>query len=229
MISVSELLHRLRMNDKTVSDFVKEQLKLLELEKFAIVKAEKEDIRENGKLVAVEVIKISVPNYGGTMVNFCMRNPNMKQASIKKGENIALDNNERDFEPIAGIVTRQGFDEYDVQVHEDRQLFIDYKKWDLIKLPNIEQYDEMKVALEGIQNNATPLKEVLFGLRNPSFKESGWGEWIFKNQNLDKSQKEAVIRTMKSNELSVVHGPPGTGKTTTLAEIVWQVCLLKLT
>ena len=229
MISVSELLHRLRMNDKTVSDFVKEQLKLLELEKFAIVKAEKEDIRENGKLVAVEVIKISVPNYGGTIVNFCMRNPNMKQASIKKGENIALCNNERDFEPIAGIVTRQGFDEYDVQVHEDRQLFIDYKKWDLIKLPNIEQYDEMKVALEGIQNNATPLKEVLFGLRNPSFKESGWGEWIFKNQNLDKSQKEAVIRTMKSNELSVVHGPPGTGKTTTLAEIVWQVCLLKLT
>ena len=84
MISVSELLHRLRMNDKTVSDFVKEQLKLLELEKFAIVKAEKEDIRENGKLVAVEVIKISVPNYGGTMVNFCMRNPNMKQASIKE-------------------------------------------------------------------------------------------------------------------------------------------------
>ena len=229
MISVSELLHRLRMNDKTVSDFVKEQLKLLELEKFAIVKAEKEDIRENGKLVAVEVIKISVPNYGGTMVNFCMRNPNMKQASIKKGENIALDNNERDFEPIAGIVTRQGFDEYDVQVHEDRQLFIDYKKWDLIKLPNIEQYDEMKVALEGIQNNATPLKEVLFGQRNPSFKESGWGEWVFKNQNLDKSQKEAVIRTMKSNELSVVHGPPRTGKTTTLAEIVWQVCLLKLT
>ena len=229
MISVSELLHRLRMNDKTVSDFVKEQLKLLELEKFAIVKAEKEDIRENGKLVAVEVIKISVPNYGGTMVNFCIRNPNMKQASIKKGENIALDNNERDFEPIAGIVTRQGFDEYDVQVHEDRQLFIEFKKWDLIKLPNIEQYDEMKVALEGIQNNATPLKEVLFGLRNPSFKESGWGEWIFKNQNLDKSQKEAVIRTMKSNELSVVHGPPGTGKTTTLAEIVWQVCLLKLT
>ena len=66
MISVSELLHRLRMNDKTVSDFVKEQLKLLELEKFAIVKAEKEDIRENGKLVAVEVINISVPNYGGT-------------------------------------------------------------------------------------------------------------------------------------------------------------------
>ena len=229
MISVSELLHRLRMNDKTVSDFVKEQLKLLELEKFAIVKAEKEDIRENGKLVAVEVIKISVPNYGGTMVNFCIRNPNMKQASIKKGENIALDNNERDFEPIAGIVTRQGFDEYDVQVHEDRQLFIEFKKWDLIKLPNIEQYDEMKVALEGIQNNATPLKEVLFGQRNPSFKESGWGEWIFKNQNLDKSQKEAVIRTMKSNELSVVHGPPGTGKTTTLAEIVWQVCLLKLT
>lgn len=41
----------------------------------------------------------------------------------------------------------------------------------------------------------------------------------FFNSNLDDSQREAVSFTLSQRELAVIHGPPGTGKTTTVVEI----------
>ena len=42
------------------------------------------------------------------------------------------------------------------------------------------------------------------------------------NINLDKSQKHAVEFALKQKDISIVHGPPGTGKTTTVVEIILQ-------
>uniref|UniRef100_A0ACB8G348 DNA-binding protein SMUBP-2 n=1 Tax=Sphaerodactylus townsendi TaxID=933632 RepID=A0ACB8G348_9SAUR len=44
----------------------------------------------------------------------------------------------------------------------------------------------------------------------------------FYNESLDASQKEAVCFSLAQKELSIIHGPPGTGKTTTVVEIVLQ-------
>lgn len=44
----------------------------------------------------------------------------------------------------------------------------------------------------------------------------------FLNSNLDDSQREAVSFALSQRELAVVHGPPGTGKTTTVVEIILQ-------
>lgn len=44
----------------------------------------------------------------------------------------------------------------------------------------------------------------------------------FFNSNLDESQREAVSFALSQRELAVVHGPPGTGKTTTVLEIILQ-------
>ena len=44
----------------------------------------------------------------------------------------------------------------------------------------------------------------------------------FVNRNLDESQQEAVVFALAQPEVAVIHGPPGTGKTTTVIEIITQ-------
>jgi hypothetical protein len=44
----------------------------------------------------------------------------------------------------------------------------------------------------------------------------------FYNTALDPSQKEAVSFALAQKELAIIHGPPGTGKTTTVVEIILQ-------
>lgn len=45
----------------------------------------------------------------------------------------------------------------------------------------------------------------------------------FSNKNLNTSQQQAVIAITQNQHITVVHGPPGTGKTTTLVEAIVQL------
>ena len=45
------------------------------------------------------------------------------------------------------------------------------------------------------------------------------------NKNLNEVQKDAVMHCLKSKEIAVIHGPPGTGKTTTLVEFIKKAWL----
>ena len=47
-------------------------------------------------------------------------------------------------------------------------------------------------------------------------------ELVFFNDNLDDSQKEAVRFALSRREVAIIHGPPGTGKTTTVTEVIRQ-------
>ena len=45
----------------------------------------------------------------------------------------------------------------------------------------------------------------------------------FRNQRLNESQQQAVKAVLQNNQITIIHGPPGTGKTTTLIEAVIQL------
>lgn len=89
---------------------------------------------------------------------------------------------------------------------------------------------------------AVHLIDILFGnvCTGPALQirpyTDGTGETCdYFNPDLDKSQKEAVNFALCQRELAIVHGPPGTGKTTTVVEIILQavkklnmkVCMIK--
>ena len=60
------------------------------------------------------------------------------------------------------------------------------------------------------------LRDVLLGRRPPSFRSLPPVSFPW----LNTSQQEAIQKTLEAQEVSIIHGPPGTGKTTTLVEAV---------
>lgn len=45
---------------------------------------------------------------------------------------------------------------------------------------------------------------------------------VFFNENLNQSQRTAVQFALTRSDVGVIHGPPGTGKTTTVVEVIVQ-------
>ncbi len=70
----------------------------------------------------------------------------------------------------------------------------------------------------------TPLMRVLFGLSSPSPPDlSSTKDVEFLDPSLNDSQKEAIRFALASSEVALIHGPPGTGKTHTLIELILQL------
>lgn len=82
-------------------------------------------------------------------------------------------------------------------------------------------YDEMQNALKQAallyDKDENNLVQILTGHRSPSFNTSATP---YSNNSLNASQTEAVNKILNANDLAIVHGPPGTGKTTTLVQAI---------
>ncbi|KAF6158609.1 hypothetical protein GIB67_040123 [Kingdonia uniflora] len=96
----------------------------------------------------------------------------------------------------------------------------------LEKLANEVTYRRMKDALVQLSKGvlkgpASDLVPVLFGEKPPTMSKK---DVIFTpyNSNLDRSQKDAISKALSSKNVFLLHGPPGTGKTTTVVEIILQ-------
>lgn len=101
----------------------------------------------------------------------------------------------------------------------------------MVKLCNDVTHKRIKKAIVNLKeaklkDRASHLADVLYLKVQPAFDPNGDKQIEnFFNNNLDSSQQEAVRFTFKQKDLAIIHGPPGTGKTTTLIEIIKQNCL----
>ena len=83
-------------------------------------------------------------------------------------------------------------------------------------------YQTMFLALEQTikakGNRLSSLRDTLIGQVKPQFRD------IFPMRLpwLNSSQEEAVDKVLRAKDVAVVHGPPGTGKTTTLVEAIYE-------
>lgn len=85
----------------------------------------------------------------------------------------------------------------------------------------------MKTVLNNLESNK-PLFALFEQLHHNVSKENNASElketsFNFRNQHLNDSQQKAVTAIVQNSEMVIVHGPPGTGKTTTLIEAIIQL------
>ena len=133
----------------------------------------------------------------------------------------------QDEEPIKGILLS-----LDGKSGEFRLFAPDFPDWIEddgvgIKLaPDTRTTGIMKKVLTALENDRPLFRlfELLHGERteSPAFTSPQLPA-AFYNQNLNASQQEAVGAIMQNEQVTIVHGPPGTGKTTTLIEAIQQL------
>lgn len=83
-----------------------------------------------------------------------------------------------------------------------------------------EMHNALKQAIVCSEDQSTAssnLIQVLTGNRKPGFTRPGASHDV---PTLNEDQQEAVLKIVRANELAIIHGPPGTGKTTTLVQAI---------
>uniref|UniRef100_U3I681 DNA-binding protein SMUBP-2 n=1 Tax=Anas platyrhynchos platyrhynchos TaxID=8840 RepID=U3I681_ANAPP len=171
--------------------------------------------------------------YGRLLVTFQPRkydsDAELPYNSFGPGDILGLYDSFGQGDPLStGIVTRVTSKAITVAFEESRDgmLSLDRESsYRLLKLANDVTYNRLKKALNTLKQYrggpASGLIDVLFFSSDPtSFSETK--PLKFYNDSLDTSQREAVSFSLAQRELAIVHGPPGTGKTTTIVEIILQ-------
>ncbi|KAH6690386.1 P-loop containing nucleoside triphosphate hydrolase protein [Plectosphaerella plurivora] len=103
----------------------------------------------------------------------------------------------------------------------------------IVKLADEVTYKRMNQTMESLRKmheaEYSSFMRVLFGLSSPSpvpedlasDSELAKIDWI--DPTLNDSQKDAIRFALASREVALIHGPPGTGKTHTLIELILQL------
>jgi superfamily I DNA and/or RNA helicase len=86
-------------------------------------------------------------------------------------------------------------------------------------------YREMNHALDAVigahGNRLAELRDVLLGARQPRYHAPKTDD-LFYPSPLNASQLAAVRHVMAAQDVAIIHGPPGTGKTTTLVQAILE-------
>jgi len=88
-------------------------------------------------------------------------------------------------------------------------------------------YREMEFALKEViksdKSRVAELREILLGHRLPVTGHRPLETDVWKPvTRLNESQNDALHKIMQSEDVAIIHGPPGTGKTTTLVQAIVQ-------
>lgn len=115
-------------------------------------------------------------------------------------------------------------DEYRVSVALDKDLLeLPQGRCTVDLLGSDATYRRMQKALRmapHAHGRLAELRDVLLGLLPPQHAPAHVP--LFYNTSLNEFQRQAVVSALGAKDAALIHGPPGTGKTTVLAEIIRQ-------
>jgi len=171
------------------------------------------------------IIKSSEPTRGDYTTVEVERGGNREQVHyFRFGSSVALfSNHDYNALRIEGIVTGVYEERIKLTLYtEELPDWVRDGKLGLDLLFDERSYQEMENAVEKAStalnaDKGGDLVKVLTGLKPSSFQNEDVPET---STQLNPSQQLAVQKILMANELAIVHGPPGTGKTTTLVQAI---------
>lgn len=89
------------------------------------------------------------------------------------------------------------------------------------EIARFRQKQALEAARGASSSRLEVLRDVLIGSVNPLFEKAEALQAF--NKNLNQSQIGAVEFALSAEDVAIIHGPPGTGKTTTLVELIQQI------
>lgn len=138
---------------------------------------------------------------------------------FKVGSPILLsDNHDEDAESLQGVVSARRVDSLEIAV--DDWPSSDRFRLDLSpdEVTRKRQAGAMQSAAKAKGRHAQ-LRDILLGDREPTF-HTNMKPPMDISQRLNASQHDAIRHVLSANDLAIIHGPPGTGKTTTVVEVI---------
>jgi ATP-dependent RNA/DNA helicase IGHMBP2 len=215
--------------------FAAEHLRLLRLERDAeIAEAERllrtrsdADLQARGiSLLRLEVVDLE-PGFGGRLhaVLRPSRGDGLPSHRFGPGSVIAVRQNRDDKPLCTAVFVRARGDQITIALDDDEV--------DLPGLVRIDQivtdvtFRRLDTALRGLQReqkgDEARFLDVMFGERDPVFAPKPPTEQIeWFDASLDATQREAVANALRAEHVALIHGPPGTGKTTAVVELIRQ-------
>lgn len=139
---------------------------------------------------------------------------------------LLFSNHDREHDKIEGIIKHVNGNRMKISIKNDELPdWASDGKLGIELLFDDKSYDEMFAAIKSAERileyeEDTPQKNLikcLTGQSNPSFTNDST---FYENDNLNYSQNFSINKILNTNELAIVHGPPGTGKTTTIVQAI---------
>jgi ATP-dependent RNA/DNA helicase IGHMBP2 len=152
------------------------------------------------------------------------RTTNHNEPHLFSGGKMAalFSNNHTDAEHIQGTVKIIGPNKIRLALNiEELPDWCDDGKLGINLLFDETSYKEMDIAMEKVieasNSRLAHLRDVLYKVKKPQFDNTQEKVVV---EGLNDSQQEAVQKILSAKDVAIIHGPPGTGKTTTLVQAI---------
>ena len=181
----------------------------------------KADAEKSGETLLDLVIDSHESGVGGqTLLSLVKRNRTLRLPwnRLRVGSPVVLSSELDDGDSYQGVVSAQRGHSIEVSVDqwpEGNQFRLDLSPDEITR----KRQAAALRTIEQARGRVAVLRQVLLGEREPQFEELPDCQF---SATLNASQQQAVQFARSAKDVAIVHGPPGTGKTTTVVELIFQ-------